>query len=165
MRVAEGVAVKRSAFKPKIPPRRPVKTIDYTPRPRAVAVAVHDGKDRMVVSIPKEVKARPGKPAPTVAESAWMDAITTLGCIACYLDGHPGTPGAVHHLLRGGQRIGHLFTICLCDPGHHQQGQAVGLISRHPWKARFESKYGTEASLLTLSQSLVAQRATLGVYA
>jgi hypothetical protein len=110
-----------------------------------------------VVPVPKDVQAKPGKRAPTVAEKAWMDAITSLGCIACHIDGHPGTPAAVHHLLRGGQRIGHLFTIPLCDPGHHQNGQAIGKVSRHPWKARFEAQYGTEMELLDLSQQLVQQ--------
>ena len=144
--------MKRTGFARPAP--KPPKVIEYTPRPRAVAV--HDGKARLTVHLPqpKDVKAKPGKVAPTVAEAAWMDAITAIGCIACLIDGHPGTPGAVHHLLRGGRRIGHLFTICLCDPGHHQQGQARGMVSRHPWKARFEARYGTEAELLARSQAL-----------
>lgn len=108
-----------------------------------------------VTPVPKDVKAKPGKHAPTVAEKAWMDAITRLGCIACHIDGHAGTPAAVHHLLRGGQRIGHLFTIPLCDPGHHQNGQQLGKVSRHPWKARFEAQYGSEMELLELTQQLV----------
>ncbi len=77
-----------------------------------------------------------------------MDAIVAYGCIACRIDGLGITPPAVHHILRGGQRIGHLFTLPLCDPGHHQGGQAKGVISRHPWKAQFEARYGTEAELL-----------------
>ena len=60
----------------------------------------------------------------TKAEQEWMDDITQIGCIACYVMGVAGTPGAVHHLLRGGRRIGHLWTICLCDPGHHQNPPA-----------------------------------------
>ena len=146
--------MKRTGFARPAP--RPPKVYEvHTPRPRAVAV--HDGKARLTVHLPqpKDVKAKPGKAAPTVAEAAWMDAITAIGCIACLIDGHPGTPGAVHHLLRGGRRIGHLFSICLCDPGHHQGGQPRGMVSRHPWKARFEARYGTEAELLARSQALV----------
>lgn len=112
----------------------------------------------VVMPVPKAEAAKPGKRAPTVAEAAWMDAITALGCIACLIDGHPGTPGAVHHILRGGQRIGHMHTICLCDPGHHQHGQQFGKVSRHPWKARFEAQYGTEDALLDLTQQLVQRR-------
>jgi hypothetical protein len=132
-------------------PRREPTQSTYTPRPRAPAVAVA-GPARATVAVPKLPKTKPGKRAPTVEEAAWMDFITSIGCIACLIDGHPGTPGAVHHILRGGRRIGHLHSICLCDPGHHQNG--TDKISRHPWKARFEAKYGTEAELLAMSQKL-----------
>jgi hypothetical protein len=107
----------------------------------------------------KPPKAKPGKRPPTKEEARWMDAITAIGCIVCLLAGHPGTPGAVHHLLRAGRRIGHMHTICLCDPGHHQGGDQVQKISRHPNKARFEAAYGTEAELLEASLQLVALRA------
>lgn len=138
---------------------RPAKQIeDYTPRPREVALRRHDGKARMCVPAPKPEKCKPGKRTPTAEEREWMDAITTIGCIACLLDGLAGVPGAVHHILRGGRRIGHLHSICLCDPGHHQNGQDKGLISRHPWTARFEARYGTEAELLERSRALVGSQ-------
>lgn len=147
--------MKRSGFKP-TKPTKPASRMDgYTVRPRAVAVAAASAVSRMVVPIPKAEKARPGKRTPTIEERAWMDAITTIGCIACLMEGRPGVPGAVHHLLRGGRRIGHLHSICLCDPGHHQGGQTLGVISRHPWKARFEARYGTEAALLARSKALI----------
>ncbi len=149
---------RRTPLRAKAHPPRLVKTIEgYTPRPRAVAVAVADTRARMVVTVPKPEKAKPGKRTPTAQERAWMDAITTLGCIACLIDGHPGTPGAVHHILRGGRRIGHLHSICLCDPGHHQNGQERGVVSRHPYKARFEQRYGTEPELLARSRALVSR--------
>jgi hypothetical protein len=95
----------------------------------------------------------------TTAEQAWMDAITQIGCIVCYLGGDRGTPGAVHHLLDGGRRIGHLATICLCDPGHHQNAtKGSGKISRHPNRTRFEEAYGTEQHLLIRTMELVRQR-------
>ena len=152
--------MKRSGFKPKGREVRPATQSTYTPRPRAVAV--FDGKASMSAPVPKLEKAKPGKRTPTLEEAAWMDAITTIGCIACLLEGRSGVPGAVHHLLRGGQRIGHLFSICLCDPGHHQNGQARGLISRHPWKARFEARYGSEPLLLAKSRELVSGNTLAG---
>jgi hypothetical protein len=106
--------------------------------------------DTAVVSLPKGVKAKPGKRSPTVIEQRWMDSIVEYGCVACRADGVAPRPTAVHHILRGGQRIGHLFTLSLCDPGHHQGGEQFGLVSRHPYKARFEAKYGTELELLSL---------------
>ena len=132
------------------------KQVDYTPKPRTFVLR-RDAPPTLVVPIPKGEKAKPGKRAPTKEEAAWMDAITDFGCIACHLDGHPRTPGAVHHLLRGGQRMGHLFTISLCDPGHHQNGAVKGVVSRHPDKAAFERRYGHEADLLELTQRLVKQ--------
>ena len=85
-----------------------------------------------------------------------MDQITRLGCIVCHLQGHPGTPAAVHHILsRGNSRRGHLFTIPLCDPGHHQNGDGINKISRHPWRTRFVEAYGTEMYLLEETGKLV----------
>lgn len=101
-----------------------------------------------VVAVPKDEKASPGKKAPTVQEAQWMADIVEHGCVACIIDGHDPRPAAVHHILRGGQRMGHLYTLPLCDPGHHQGGGPIGLVSRHPWRKRFEDAYGTEMDLL-----------------
>jgi hypothetical protein len=108
-----------------------------------------------VVAMPKGIKAKPGKRTPTAVEADWIIKAVAFGCLACWLDGHPSRPTAYHHIPRKGQRLGHLFGFGLCDPGHHQGGGPLGLISRHPWKARFEAKYGTEFELLAkLKQQL-----------
>lgn len=88
-----------------------------------------------------------------------MRAIVELGCIVCRLQQRGFVPAAVHHLTRGGVRIGHLDSIPLCDPGHHQ-GAPVGSgqISRHPDKARFEAAYGTEEALLAETRRRVYPR-------
>lgn len=97
----------------------------------------------------------------TRAEREWMDSICQIGCIACRIMGIAGTPGVPHHLLSGGRRIGHLATICLCDPGHHQYPQAGSKkIARHPTKAQFERAYGTEAELLEMTRELVRHERT-----
>lgn len=100
----------------------------------------------------------------TKVEKLWMDQITQIGCIVCLLHHNaPGTPGCPHHMLdEGGRRIGHLSTICLCDPGHHQNG-GDKKISRHPNKARFEEAYGTEEALLERTRTLVIARFAVGV--
>lgn len=95
----------------------------------------------------------------TKAETEWMDAIVQVGCIVCYVLGYPGTPAVVHHLLTAGKRRrGHLYTIPLCDPGHHQNGDGMNKISRHPWKKRFEAMYGTEDELLAKVRAIVESR-------
>lgn len=50
--------MKRTGFARKALPPRPAKQITYTRRPRAVAVAVADGKARMVVAVPKREYVR-----------------------------------------------------------------------------------------------------------
>ncbi len=92
----------------------------------------------------------------TKAEQRWVDAILQIGCCVCARLGYPGTPGEVHHLLRGGRRIGHLHTILLCSPGHHRNGDGVTKISRHPTKPRFEAAYGTELELLEWTRAKVS---------
>lgn len=142
--------LRRSGFKRE--PRQPKVYELHTPRPRATAVARTDAPARLCVPVPKAIKARPGKRAPTVEERAWLDAIVSYGCVACRIDGYGYVPPAVHHIVRGGRRLGHLFSLPLCDPGHHQNGADRGFISRHPWKARFEARYGSEESLLRTVQ-------------
>jgi len=103
----------------------------------------------------------------TQIERQWCAAITEIGCICCLLfHSAPRTPGAVHHLLRSGRRIGHLDTICLCDPGHHQNPPAKsGKVSRHPSKARFEAAYTSEEVLLQRTRELVERHVGLKVAA
>jgi Recombination enhancement, RecA-dependent nuclease len=84
----------------------------------------------------------------TNAERRWMDAITQLGCIVCLMTGRGPTPAEPHHMLRGGRRMGHLFTIPLC-PIHHRSGRDdEEVTSRDQCQRRFEARYGSEQSLL-----------------
>ena len=125
----------------------------YEPAPREplrplARPCVYWAASDVPVVVAKGIAARPGKRAPTALEKRWMDAIVAHGCVACLLDGVWPRPACVHHILRGGVRMGHLFTLPLC-PGHHQDGTgAPGLIARHPYKARFEQRYGSEFDLL-----------------
>lgn len=95
----------------------------------------------------------------TKAEKQWMDAITQMGCVVCYMRGFPGMPAVPHHMLDdGGRRIGHFWTIPLCA-GHHQYPEkGSGKISRHPNKARFEAAYGTEEELLAETRAIVLRQ-------
>lgn len=89
------------------------------------------------------------------AERAWMAAVAQLGCIVCRLQGRGFVPCAVHHIVEGARRLGHLFTIGLCDPGHHQHSPDPQQISRHPDKARFTAAYGCEYVLLETTKTLL----------
>lgn len=94
----------------------------------------------------------------TKAEKRWLDAITQLGCIVCLLFLRIFTPAEPHHLLSGGRRRGHLFSIPLCPP-HHRFGMDDGrATSRDQCRRRFEARYGTEEDLLARTKQEVAAR-------
>lgn len=99
------------------------------------------------------MKAR--KIPPTAAEREWMASVAELGCIVCRRQGRGFVPCAVHHIVEGNRRLGHMFTIGLCDPGHHQNSPDAEQISRHPNKARFTAAYGSEYELLTITQDIL----------
>jgi hypothetical protein len=92
--------------------------------------------------------------SPTKYEQTRIDAMRSLGCVACAVIGVPNLNQLeLHHLLLGGVRMGHYFTIFLCR-GHHQ-----GDWSQLEWiepkyrvaisdgRKRFVLVYGTERSL------------------
>lgn len=85
----------------------------------------------------------------TKADNAWLGAITALGCIACLVQGTPGTPAEVHHIRAGlgrGQRAEHQKSIGLC-PAHHRGTDHPRTPSIHMAKLEFESRFGTELEL------------------
>mgnify|MGYP001282410213 CR=1 FL=1 len=92
----------------------------------------------------------------TKDEQDWIDAILELGCICCILQGLGDTPPQVHHILGfGKRRLGHAFSIPLCQ-SHHSSGIKTHLfVSRHPWKAEFTKRYGTDEELLEKVKSLI----------
>lgn len=96
---------------------------------------------------------------PDKAERAWMDAIVRLGCIVCRNQGRGYVPAVVHHIIRFGRRMGHLYTLPLCEPGHHKDAPpGSGEISRHPWRRAFETRYGKELDLLEQVRQLIRER-------
>lgn len=105
----------------------------------------------------KRKPMKSGKIPPTAAEIRWMAAVADLGCVVCLKFHQVRTPCAVHHIVEGQRRLGHMFTIGLCDPGHHQNTPTPLKISRHPNKARFEKEYGTEYELLEYTKQLIGE--------
>jgi len=79
-----------------------------------------------------------------------------IGCVAC---AHVGLLNSkqleLHHILDGGRRMGHAFSIFLCA-GHHQghwtESQLIQLLPEHrvsisDGRKRFIQIFGTEKSL------------------
>jgi hypothetical protein len=90
----------------------------------------------------------------TAAEQEHLDLVAALGCLACRLDGFPGTPAEIHHSrLRpdgtpygAGCRASHFEIAPLCPP--HHRGGAKGIPSRHLSEPAFVARYGNDLVLL-----------------
>lgn len=92
----------------------------------------------------------------TKAEKAHLSRVAALGCVACYLQGTPGTPAEIHHPRAGrgkGQRASHMDGIPLCPP-HHRGTHHPAVPSIHLAKLAFIERFGTEEKLLQLVQQL-----------
>lgn len=86
-----------------------------------------------------------------------MDAVTAIGCIVCREHLAEYTPAEIHHIEGKTKPGAHFKTIPLCFL-HHRSGQDTHLFtSRHPYKKRFQQRYGTEAELLERVKELVSE--------
>lgn len=88
----------------------------------------------------------------TKADNAWMAAAVDFGCVACFVQGTPGTPAEIHHIREGfgrGQRADHQQSIPLC-PAHHRGSMHPHVPSIHRDKLKFIEAFGTESDLLQL---------------
>ena len=111
------------------------------------------------------------KPA-TRAEKKRMERIVELGCVACRKDHRIASScgvAEVHHLLDGGVRRGHAFTICLgmwhhrglpknpteekaCAWAEHWYGPSL----YHDARA-FRERYGSDDELLAYQNELLTK--------
>jgi len=103
-----------------------------------------------VVKLRKAMSSRGMKGrAPTAEEARFMDAIAGLGCVACRKDGWHNPDVSIHHIDGRTKPGAHILVLPLCA-GHHQDGTGPNttLIAVHPYKARFEARYGAQRALL-----------------
>lgn len=106
---------------------------------------------------------------PTRYEAERIEAMMKLGCVACAVLGIPYAEAQCHHILDGGTRMGHWFSIPVCA-GHHK-GEFTALQRRllleiaeergikenplgaiHTGRKAFAKVYGTEKQLWTRVQ-------------
>jgi hypothetical protein len=96
----------------------------------------------------KSWRGMKGRP-PTAEEARFMDAIAGLGCIACRKDGVANPWISIHHIAGRTAPGAHFLTLPLCEKHHqHDDTDPAGRIGVHPYKARFEARYGTQRELL-----------------
>lgn len=94
----------------------------------------------------------------TPAEVELHDRLAALGCIACMKDGRFNDYVSIHH-VDGRTKPGcHLLVLPLCAP-HHQRDDTDPLrrIAVHPWKARFEKRYGAQLDLVAECMKLLEE--------
>ena len=122
--------------------KTPLKSAGFGRAERKEASAV--SKLRKVMSS-RGMKGRP----PTAQEKRFMDRMGTLPCIACLKDGWTNHTISLHHIDGRTKPGAHFLVLPLCA-GHHQDGTGPNttLIAVHPYKARFEARYGTQRELL-----------------
>lgn len=92
---------------------------------------------------------------PTKAEQEWLSAITQLGCIVCRRELQVFTPAEPHHIDGSRKPGAHLKTIPLCFPHHRAGLNDATCVSRHPYKAAFRERYGSEQELLEATRGLL----------
>ena len=93
---------------------------------------------------------------PTKQEKEYWSRIAEFGCIACRIDGYRNPIVSIHHCDGRTKKGSHMKVIALCA-GHHQDGTGNDktMLAIHPFKRRFEAKYGTQQELMDMTNKLL----------
>lgn len=97
--------------------------------------------------------------AVTADEKELWGRLAALGCVACMRDGVFEPDVSIHH-VDGRTKPGcHKLVLPLCA-SHHQDGTGKNphYIAVHPWKARFEARFGTQQELMAHCAVLIEWR-------
>lgn len=96
---------------------------------------------------------------PTVEQKRFHDMLATeIGCIASRLDGFFDPVVSIHHIDGRTKPNAHWLVLPL-SAGNHQDGTgAPGRIAVHPWKARFQARYGSQDDLLRQCIEILIER-------
>ncbi len=112
------------------------------------------GKRRRIDADGQPVTVLTGK-----ARSAHFARVAALGCIACLIDGNPGTPAELHHIREtagGGQKALDSDVISVC-PAHHRGTMHPAVPSIHLDRLTFIARYGSETELLARGRALLRE--------
>ena len=94
---------------------------------------------------------------PTKTEKAFWDSLANIvGCIACRLDGIMNHHCSIHHIDGRTKPGAHMKVLPLCDRHHQTGGEDAPSI--HPWKRRFEAKYGKQEDLLEMCIEIIEKQ-------
>ena len=93
------------------------------------------------------------------ARSAHFERVAALGCIACLIDGNPGTPAELHHIREtagGGQKAPDTDVLPLCHR-HHRGTDHPRTPSIHLDRLTFIARYGSETELLARVRAMTGE--------
>jgi hypothetical protein len=93
------------------------------------------------------------------ARSAHFERVAALGCIACLIDGNPGTPAELHHIREtagGGQKALDTDIVPLCV-FHHKGDDHPRTPSIHLDRLAFIARYGSEIELLARVRAMTGE--------
>lgn len=91
------------------------------------------------------------------ARIAHFERVSALGCIACLIDGNPGTPAELHHIREtagGGQKALDTDVLPTC-PAHHRGTMHPAVPSIHLDRLTFIARYGSETELLARIRAMM----------
>lgn len=86
----------------------------------------------------------------------WSRLVNAVGCIACRKDGIINHHVSIHHIDGRTKPGAHMRVLPLCDRHHQTGGEEAPSI--HPWKRRFEEKYGTQEELQAKCNEILEQQ-------
>ncbi len=96
----------------------------------------------------------------TKADRERFEKLQRLGCVCCRKAGSGYRAPDIHHVLSGGRRMGHQYTLPLCPDHHrwpgHKNGAVVG-PSLADGSKKFEAYWGTQLELLAEVNALIGQ--------
>lgn len=97
---------------------------------------------------------------PTKRQSDYHNLLCRqVGCIACFKDGNFNDWVSIHHVIGRARPNAHWLVLPLCG-GHHQAGtgQDRDMIAVHPYKARFEERYGSQLELVAECAAILSEQ-------
>ncbi|MHB8915788.1 MAG: Ref family recombination enhancement nuclease [Thiobacillus sp.] len=86
----------------------------------------------------------------------WSQLVSEVGCIACRVNGIFNTHVSIHHIDGRTKPGAHDNVLPLCHA--HHQGGCEADPSIHPWKKRFEDRYGSQEALKVLCDSFLLDK-------
>lgn len=136
--------LRRTGFKSRTKPPRPERQVEYTPRPRAVAVARHDGKARMAVPAPKFFYVR---------DERLQAMCRAMACQHCGRDGPDAGVTWAHsnwgvHGKGKGIKASDVFVAALCSICHRELDQGG------TWTEAFKLAMWTMAHIKTVIEGV-----------